>query len=97
MNEREMGRALLRFDASLMAPADPRADAQRQVERVLARDRRRVRGLTVVTVLAWLATVAMVVAVISVGYVCVYPSSRSCSRMPVRRAACARTCTSRRA
>lgn len=73
MNEREMGKALLRFDASLLAPADPRAEARRQVERVLASDRRWVRGLTALTIVAWLATVALVVAVLVIGDLMVYP------------------------
>ena len=73
MNEREMGRALLKFDASLTARADPRAEARRQVERVLARDRRTVRGLTALTLAAWLATVALVVTVLTLGYLFVYP------------------------
>ena len=80
MNEKEMGRALLRFDASLMAPADPRAEAGRRVERVLARDRRRVRGLTALTVAAWLTTVAVIVAVLWVGYDAVYPKFQALFR-----------------
>ncbi|HEY1380451.1 MAG TPA: hypothetical protein VGF55_26860 [Gemmataceae bacterium] len=56
MNEKDFGDALLRLDMSARPPADARA----LTDRVLARDRRRVRVLTWLTVGTWLFAAAMV-------------------------------------
>jgi hypothetical protein len=56
MNEKEFGDALLRLDMSARSPADTRA----LTDRVLARDHRRVRVLTWLTVGAWLVAAALV-------------------------------------
>ena len=57
MNEQELGRALLNLDAAVRPPADTRA----LTDRVLARDRRRVRVLTWLTVGTWLLAAALVI------------------------------------
>src|SRR5437764_3045522 len=56
MNEKEFGDALLRLDLSARSPADSRA----LTDRVLARDRRRVRVLTWLTVGTWLVAAGLV-------------------------------------
>lgn len=56
MNEKDFGDALLRLDMSARPPADARA----LTDRVLARDRRRVRVLTWLTVGTWLASAGLV-------------------------------------
>jgi hypothetical protein len=56
MNEKEVGEALLRLDMSTRSPADARA----LTDRVLARDHRRVRVLTWLTVGTWLVAAALV-------------------------------------
>jgi hypothetical protein len=57
MSEKELGRALLELSAFDLAGLP---DVRKQTEKVLDRDRRRMRWLTVFTVLAWLAAFAMV-------------------------------------
>jgi hypothetical protein len=56
MNETELGRALLTLDAASRSPADTRA----LTDRILTRDRRRVRVLTWLTVGTWLVAAALV-------------------------------------
>src|SRR5439155_4682324 len=56
MNEKELGEALLRLDTTTRPPADVRA----LTDRVLTRDRRRVRVLTWLTVGTWLVSAALV-------------------------------------
>ena len=56
MNEKDFGDALLRLDMAARPPADARA----LTDRVLARDARRVRVLTWVTVAAWLMAAGLV-------------------------------------
>ncbi len=60
-NERELGDALLKLDAAALAAAP---DAKQQAERVLQRDRRRLRWWTVLTILAWLPAVLCILAVL---------------------------------
>ena len=56
MNEKEFGDALLRLDMS----ARPAADTRALTDRVLARDQRRVRVLTWLTVGTWLVSAGLV-------------------------------------
>jgi hypothetical protein len=56
MNEKEFGDALLRLDAAARPPADARA----LTDRILARDRRRVRILIWLTVGSWLLSAVLV-------------------------------------
>jgi hypothetical protein len=56
MNEKELGDALLRLDAANRSPVDARA----LTDRILTRDRRRVRALTWLTVGTWLGAAAIV-------------------------------------
>jgi hypothetical protein len=56
MNEKELGEALLRWSP---APA-PSAEPGELVRRVLQRDQRRVRRLTIATVLLWLFAVLLI-------------------------------------
>jgi hypothetical protein len=56
MNEKELGDALLRWSP---APA-PSAEPGELVRRVLQRDRRRVRNLTIATVVLWLLAVLLI-------------------------------------
>jgi hypothetical protein len=66
MNEAELGRALLTLDAVSRPPADTRA----LTDRILTRDRRRVRILTWLTVGTWLISAALVVfLLISFGFI----------------------------
>jgi hypothetical protein len=61
MSDRDIGEALLKLDAAnLSAALDPR----RQIEQVLARDRRRVRLWAATAALFWLLAVAGVVVLI---------------------------------
>jgi hypothetical protein len=60
-NERELGDALLKLDAAALAAAP---DVKQRTERILRRDRRRVRWWTVLTILAWLPAVLCVLAVL---------------------------------
>jgi hypothetical protein len=60
-NERELGEALLKFDAAGLAGVP---DAKEQLWRVLERDRRRVRWWTALTIVAWLPAVASVLGVL---------------------------------
>lgn len=70
MNERELAKALLRYDATMSPePADP----GRQVREVLRRDRRRVRMLTTVTVLLWLMSITAIIFLAVVADVIVFP------------------------
>jgi hypothetical protein len=59
MSENDLARALLRLDGGL--PVLP--DVREMTRRVIERDRRSVRRWTVVTVLLWLAALAMVLFV----------------------------------
>ena len=59
MNERELGDALLRWTASQgSSPTEPRPGEM--IDRVLTRDRRRVRRLAFVTATLWLVAVACI-------------------------------------
>ena len=69
MNEKELGRALLNLDAAARPPADTRA----LTDRVLARDQRRVRVLTWLTVGAWLIAAALVLSLL-VGFGLILPA-----------------------
>jgi ABC-type Fe3+ transport system permease subunit len=60
-NERDLGDALLKFDAAGMAAVP---DAKQQTERILRRDRRRLRWWTVLTIVAWLPAVIFILAVL---------------------------------
>jgi hypothetical protein len=57
VSEKELGKALLELNALDLAGVP---NVRKQTEKVLDRDRRRMRWLTVLTVLAWLAAIAMV-------------------------------------
>lgn len=57
MSEKELGKALLELNALDLAGVP---DVRKQTEKVLDRDRRRMRRLTAFTVLAWLGALAMV-------------------------------------
>jgi hypothetical protein len=57
MNEKELGDALLGWST---VPRPPSAEADELVRRVLQRDRRRVRRLTIATVLLWLLAVLLI-------------------------------------
>ena len=70
MNERELAKALLRYDATV--PSEP-ADPGRQVRQVLRRDRRRVRLLSTVTVLLWFIAVTAIIFLVVVADVIVFP------------------------
>src|SRR5262249_38415218 len=62
MNEKELGRVLLKLDASNLAGVP---DAKQQTWRVLERDRRRVWWVTAMTLVTWLAGVALVIWVLA--------------------------------
>src|SRR5271165_1848712 len=57
MSEKELGKSLLNLDAASLA-AIP--DARRQTWNILARDRRRVRLLTIATICVWLLAILLV-------------------------------------
>jgi hypothetical protein len=57
VSEKELGKALLELNALDLAGVP---DVRKQTEKVLDRDRRRMRRLTAFTVLAWLGALAMV-------------------------------------
>ena len=57
MSEKDLGKALLRLDASTLAAVP---DARQQTWNILAHDRRRVRFLTTVTVCVWLLSAVLV-------------------------------------
>ena len=61
MNEKELGRALLKLDASNLSGVP---DAKQQTWRVLERDRRRVWWVTAMTLVTWLLGVALVLWVL---------------------------------
>jgi hypothetical protein len=61
VSEKELGKALLRLDALELAAVP---DARQQVWRVLERDRRRVRFLTVLTTLIWLVAFVLILIVL---------------------------------
>jgi hypothetical protein len=69
MTERELGKALLNLDMGPNASADPRLMARR----ILDRDRWRVRILTALTAVLWVAAAAGVVALITCYHVIVSP------------------------
>jgi hypothetical protein len=58
--ERELGNALLKFDAAALAVPD----ARQQTWRILERDRRRVRWWLVLTILAWLPAALSILGVL---------------------------------
>jgi hypothetical protein len=60
-NERELRDALLKFDAAGLAAAP---DAKQQTERILGRDRRRVRWWTVLTIVAWAPAILCILGVL---------------------------------
>jgi hypothetical protein len=61
MNEKDLGRVLLKLDASNLAGVP---DAKQQTWRVLERDRRRVWWVTAMTLVTWLLGVALVLWVL---------------------------------
>jgi hypothetical protein len=63
MNERELGRALLKFGAQAREEPPP-PDPQVLMNRILQRDRRNIGGWAVVTALAWGMTVACMVSLV---------------------------------
>jgi hypothetical protein len=69
MNEKDLGKALLRLDATQLAGVP---DIRQETWKVLERDRRRVRLLTVLTVLTWLLAAALVVMGL-IGYGFTFP------------------------
>lgn len=69
MNEGELANALLRFDAGLSTQPDPR----QQVRDVLRRDRVRIRILTGVTVILWLAALGSTTALVWTSVVKLFP------------------------
>jgi hypothetical protein len=69
MNEKDLGEALLRLDMSARPPADARA----LTDRVLARDRRRVRVLTWLTVGTWLVAATLVLFLL-IGFGLIFPA-----------------------
>ena len=69
MNEKDLGKALLRLDATQLAGVP---DIRQETWKVLERDRRRVRLLTVLTVLTWLLAAALVMMGL-VGYGFTFP------------------------
>ena len=67
MNEKELGRVLLKLDASNLAGVP---DAKQQTWRVLERDRRRVWWVTAMTLVTWLLGVALVIWVfVAAGFI----------------------------
>jgi hypothetical protein len=70
MNENELGKALLQFEIGRPLPQNDPAELTR---RVLRRDRRRLKWMTIVTVLLWLAAVFAVAMILWVYAYMVYP------------------------
>jgi len=70
MNESELGKALLRFEMGRPLPQNDPAELTR---RVLDRDRRKLRWMTIVTLLLWLAAVLAVAIILWVYAYMVYP------------------------
>jgi len=67
MNERELGRALLNLGTPDSAAA---LDPRQLTQRILARDRRRVRLLTALTLVLWLLAAALVcIAMVAFGLI----------------------------
>jgi hypothetical protein len=60
-NERELGDALLKFDAARLGAS---SDTRQQAERVVQRDRRRLRWWTVLTIVAWVPAVFCILGVL---------------------------------
>ncbi len=69
MNEKDLGKKLLHLDAVTLG-ADP--DARQQTWNILARDGRRVRFLTLVTIIVWLFAALFVFGGL-VGYGLIFP------------------------
>jgi Na+/proline symporter len=69
MIEKDLGKALLRLDATQLAGVP---DVRQETWRVLERDRRRVYLLTVLTVVTWLFAAALVVMGL-IGYALTFP------------------------
>lgn len=76
MPEKDVGKALLNLDAT--AAAD--ADAGRQAQRIIGRDRWRFRLLAGLTVLLWLAAAAGVFLVLFVATTALFPKQRALVR-----------------
>lgn len=70
MKESELSKALLRFDAGLSA-GEP--DPRQQVRDVIRRDRLRIRVLTAVTVILWLAALLTTVVLVWTSIVKLFP------------------------
>src|SRR3989442_3090515 len=70
VSEKELGKALLRLDALDLAAVP---EARQQVWRVLERDRRRVRFLTILTTATWLLAVALILTVL-VNFGLIFPA-----------------------
>src|SRR5262249_10562549 len=58
MTDKDLGETLLRLDAAQLAGERP--DLRQQTAQILERDRRRLRWLTVVTVLVWLSATVLI-------------------------------------
>jgi amino acid transporter len=69
MNDKDLGKALLRLDATQLAGV---CDVRQETWKVLERDRRRVRLLTVLAVLIWLFAAALVLMGL-IGYSFAFP------------------------
>jgi hypothetical protein len=61
MSDKDLGKALLQLDAAQLAGVP---DVRAQVAQVLARDRRRVKAWTLVTVLIWLLAMGLVLGIL---------------------------------
>jgi hypothetical protein len=69
MSEKELGRDLLKLDAATLAAVP---DARQQTWNILARDRRRVRVLTGMTVCVWLLAALLVLGGL-IGFGLIFP------------------------
>jgi ABC-type Fe3+ transport system permease subunit len=60
VTDKDLGEALLRLDAAQLAGERP--DLRQQAAQIVQRDRGRLRALTIITVLAWLAATVLIFA-----------------------------------
>jgi hypothetical protein len=77
MNEKELGKALLRLDANQLHSG---ADIRKLTARILQRDRRRLWVLASLTVLLWLMATAVVVVIIYLYFDAMVPHQRAMMR-----------------
>lgn len=86
MADKEVGKALLDLEAA----GTPDAEARKQAQRILGRDRWRFRLLTGLTVLLWLGAAAGVFLVLTIATIYLYPKQRvlvrDAGRMPAESA-----------